>query len=380
MRNSFFIVAPELATVGQTSRAYLQRWVVILLALTCSITSFVLIRTDCRVFKVTDADATESSLTNFSKAVDSFFEDIGLEVPDVESGSNRTDLFTEKWQEYETVRFGPYGYQPVDENLPESEQEQCIPFADVVGDFEMTPAEEDYILIMWTLNALTAPCGFIGILFAMVELCFCVFYPSVIAGAIFLAMAACTETAWLFMYVLDHRTCFAAQTCFVDVNFWVYIFVIGGFFFSSNLLIFGLRTYPWCCRKNRDPDHCKVVDAEVLSEEEIYIQQAKWDARRNKDPESYLYDDGSVQSETSYSTLKEQLQDAQRKLAQCDKDRAMAIARAERAEAMLKVFEQRKRESTVVKFEEPKIQKDAASVVTNEDDYVDAVAYTGQDE
>lgn len=31
MKNSFFIVAPELATVGQSSRAYLQRCVVTVL-------------------------------------------------------------------------------------------------------------------------------------------------------------------------------------------------------------------------------------------------------------------------------------------------------------------------------------------------------------
>ncbi len=355
----------------------------IILALVCCVTSSVTSLTSCQLFKVVPEDReAESSLTNFSKAVDNFFDDFGFGVSSIDSG-NRSRFFYEEWEKYDAVTFGAMGYQPIGNAVPESERGKCIPFLNYADEIFLTEEEATYYYIMYIFAYLTVPFAAIGILCAMVELCFCVFYPSVIAGAIFLSTAACTESVSLLMYVIDHRSCFAGERCFVSRDFWVFLFVIGGFFFSSNLLIFGLRTYPWCCRKNRDPDHCKVVEAEVLSEEEIYQQEQKWDARRNKDPESYINDDyfdESAHSETSYTTLKHQLQDAQRKLAQSDKDYAIAIARAERAEAMLKVFEQRKRESTVVKFEEPKIQKDTASVVTNEDDYIDAVAYTGEDE
>lgn len=64
--------------------------------------------------------------------------------------------------------------------------------------------------------------------------------------------------------------------CFLTSNFYVYLFVIGGFIFSSCLLFFGQRTYPWRLRKNRDPDNCGVVDAEIVSQKETQEQHAKW--------------------------------------------------------------------------------------------------------
>ncbi len=345
---------------------------IVLALAACSVSTFNL-WVDCRIFRVKEAGNDESSIRNFTVNLDAFFQ--GYAIDEIGTSENRTEKGAEEWEGFEEFKFGIRAYQRIDTDKKYNEQEECRDF-DSETVF-LTEAEANFYQIVWLLSLLTVPCGIIGVLCAMVELFCCVFYPSVICGAIFLSMAACTETAWLVMYVFDHRSCIIDRNCFVDVSFFAYLFVIGGFFFSSNLLIFGLRTYPWCRRKNRDPSHCKVVEAEILSEDEILRQQEKWDALMNLDPESTLYDDYSVRSETSHGKLRNELQNAQTNLERSEQERLEAIARAEKAEAMLRAYEQKRRDSAVVKFREP---KDAASVVTNESDYIDAVAYTSGEE
>lgn len=140
---------------------------------------------------------------------------------------------------------------------------------------------------------------------------------------------------------------FADERCSFDTNFYTYCFVVVGFFFSSCLLIFGLRTYPWCLRKRRSPTNCRVVEAKELTEEEILNESQRWSSGRTQRPKSLeseeetieFYDE-SIKPETmeSYQELKDKLDEINRKLLQSEQDYRKAIARAKTAESLLETY------------------------------------------
>ena len=144
---------------------------------------------------------------------------------------------------------------------------------------------------------------------------------------------------------------FADERCSFDTNFYTYCFVVAGFFFSSCLLIFGLRTYPWCLRKRRSPTNCRIVEAKELTEEEILNESQRWSSGRTQRPKSLeseeetieFYDE-SIKPETmeSYRELKDKLDETNRKLLQSEQDYRKAIIRAKTAESLLETYSRAK--------------------------------------
>lgn len=111
------------------------------------------------------------------------------------------------------------------------------------------------------------------------------------------------------------------------------MFVVGGFFFSSCILIFGQRTYPWLLRKNRDPNNCKNVDPEVIiiEEEDDYYE----DEEINMNSSESSSDSFSL---GTYNKLENELMEAKQTLLESEEKLLVAIDRAEKAEAMVRAF------------------------------------------
>ena len=134
---------------------------------------------------------------------------------------------------------------------------------------------------------------------------------------------------------------FTERRCYLGSNFWGYLLIVGGYFFSSCLLIFGLRTYPWCLRKKRSHNNCKIIEPEILSEEEILEQEHRWSSilgKSSRYSDLELFDNKSAPMEESYSDLKNKLDETHRKLVQSEEECRGAIARAEKAEALLEAY------------------------------------------
>ena len=148
--------------------------------------------------------------------------------------------------------------------------------------------------------------------------------------------------------------------CFVGPSFWLDIFTLCGYFTASCFLIFGPRTYPWLLRKSRDPDNCKVIDPEILSEKEIQKPEEKW--RTIVDPgelaeaiREFELERGISQTDLitsgemtgnlipleAYLTLKHELNGANQKLVQYEEECLQALNRAEKAEAKLREYTNR---------------------------------------
>ena len=233
MQGPFNIVAPEIASVGQSKIAYFQRYeeqwfiniiynsstlfslillaviallftecrfMVILLGLTCCAISYFNWYRDCRVFKVVTFLPTESlnDDSNFSETLVIIFEDL----VGVDSIANETlfdDDFVEK---YETIAFGGHSFKKLDLDAEQNDREQCIEYDEA---FPRDDDEEFHYGLIGFLAFLTPILGLVGTFLASIEMLFFVFYPSVILGSICLALAACTELIWLLMFAVDLR-------------------------------------------------------------------------------------------------------------------------------------------------------------------------------
>ena len=179
------------------------RFVAIALGLTCIGLSLFNWYFDCRVFVlIVDVQRHQynSTLKNFTKSVDGIFNAFGVDsVPNV-----RTEFFNdEQWSEFDVVFFGVHSFTPVDSDDAIMREFACIEYVDI--GLELTGQEQTYYNWVNVLAHLTPSFGFLGVVCATVEMFFCVFYPSIIAGAIFLSLAAFTEMTWLAMYVVDLR-------------------------------------------------------------------------------------------------------------------------------------------------------------------------------
>ena len=195
---------------------------------------------------------------------------------------------------------------------------------------------------------------------------------------------------------------FADERCSFDTNFYTYCFVVAGFFFSSCLLIFGLRTYPWCLRKRRSPTNCRIVEAKELTEEEILNESQRWSSGRTQRPKSLeseeetieFYDE-SIKPETmeSYRELKDKLDETNRKLLQSEQDYRKAIIRAKTAESLLETYSRAKsnasnstsnnddgnQKTPIVVFEDnDEDEEDATKPLEEEDDSIVQLSLASQ--
>lgn len=338
MRGPLNVVAPEIASVGQSNTAYFQRFMVISLGLTsCAISYFNWSR-DCRVFKVV-TDTSIGSIddeSNVSETIAIIFEDL----VGADSIANKTLLADDFVEKYGAVAFGGHSFKLKDLNEKQSDSEQCIEYDEA---FVLDPDEDFHYSLIGILAFLTPILGLAGVFCASIEMLFLVFYPSVILGSIFLSLAACTELVWLLMFTVDLRYCFSDSFCSFDVNFYSYCLVVVGFFFSSCLLIFGLRTYPWCFRHRRTPTNCPVVEAKELTEEEILQEYHRWRSGSKSlesEEETIEFYDGTIKPETmkSYQELKHKLNETNLKLFRSREACRKAIARAEKAESLLETY------------------------------------------
>ncbi|VEU40199.1 unnamed protein product [Pseudo-nitzschia multistriata] len=271
MPNQFFITSPEIATVGQSGQAYLQRTVVIVLAVACIGINIFNLRADCRLVLFTwtvDLNAYELERTaNVTNTVSDVLGVVGIQLDNSNRNFDILDYYVEG---DDGLYFGLNGFAFVNSKSSEywNKKYKCVPF-DSLPETKITMTEEDvkFFDSIKTVAILSSYFGFAGVLCAFVEFLFCVFYPSVIAGSVFLALAAFMNCVYLLLYYLGSVECFTAGMCKPDLNFFSYLFTTGGFFFASCLLVFGFRTYPWFLRKNRDPANCKVVEADIVDEE-----------------------------------------------------------------------------------------------------------------
>jgi len=100
----------------------------------------------------------------------------------------------------------------------------------------------------------------------------------------------------------------------MSLGFWAHCFVMGGYFFCSCLILFGLRTYPWCKRKNRDPRYCKTIEAEIIDPETlIALSQA---AKGNEEEEEEAPEYSRFVSIEAHQQLEEELADTKQKLSE----------------------------------------------------------------
>lgn len=229
MRGPLNVVAPEIASVGQSNTAYFQRYVyrllfvrnlscdfcyssnpltkmlfsrfmVISLGLTsCAISYFNWYR-DCRVFKVV-TDTSIRSIDDESNVLETIaiiFEDL----VGADSIANKTLLGDDFVEKYGAVAFGGHSFKLKDLNEKQSDSEQCIEYDEA---FVLDPDEDFHYSLIGVLAFLTPILGLAGVFCASIEMLFLVFYPSVILGSIFLSLAACTELVWLLMFTVDLR-------------------------------------------------------------------------------------------------------------------------------------------------------------------------------
>mmetsp|Transcript_13521 Transcript_13521/g.30146 ORF Transcript_13521/g.30146 Transcript_13521/m.30146 type:complete len:380 (+) Transcript_13521:146-1285(+) len=340
---SFLTRSPEIATVGESTQAYLQRFVVIALSTYClyfSVYNYVM---DCRLLEISrDGPIVESELLGeVTDSIAQIMDAVGVNTVEIDESFCEDTTITNPWEcqteDKDLFLYGLQGYTFVVESELENAAAffwgpyQCTSWSWLEDPtrLEQGSSYYNYTVSLHVLSVL-APCfGFIGIMCTLAETWFFVFYPSILLGTISLALASACIIAMVctaLFYENSVIECLMSTQCSLGVNFYTYIFSSFGFIFSSCLLLMGKRAYPWCLRKNRDPAHCKSIDAEVLDE--------------GNDVESDYGTAVMKEEESTVEQLERDLEDTKEKLFVSEEKLLDALYRAEKAEAALRTQSQ----------------------------------------
>lgn len=367
---AFLTGSPEIATIGESSQAYLQRLLVIALSSYCmyfSVYNYVL---DCRLLEISKAGAIveNDQLGEVAESIGQIMDAVGANAVQIDETFCEDTTITNPWEcqteDKDLFLYGLQGYTFV----VEAELENAAAF--FWGPYQCTSWSwlEDptrleqgssyyYYTVSLHVLSVLAPCfGLIGIMCTLVETWFFVFYPSIVLGTLSFALAAACTIAMVctaLFYEKSTMECLISTQCSFGVNFYTYIFSAFGFIFSGCLLMMGKRAYPWCLRKNRDPAHCKSIDAEVLDEA--------------NDVESDYGTEAMKDEESTFEQLERDLEDKKEKLFMTEKLLSDALYRAEKAEAALRT--QRQDNSPGQYRREPNGTKEAARPGLRDDSF-----------
>jgi len=313
MGDQTFITSPDLPKVAQANQAYLQRAVVILLAIICTALSAADFRHGCDILKL---DLTGNDLNDNQELaeVSGALEEL---LGAFQSGVGDTEIVYD--DEFESnlngVLFGSQAFALIYPN--DEDPTTCYKYADAEEagvTINVTQRGLSYRTWAGSIGILSPVLGLLGVLCAMVEFLFCVFYPSVVAAGILFAGAAIADGVMLLMLMLEGLDWWRQKMMTLSIGFWVHCFVMGGYFFCSCLILFGLRTYPWCKRKNRDPRYCKTIEAEIIDPETLLaLSQA---AKGNEEEEEEAPEYSRFVSIEAHQQLEEELADTKQKLSE----------------------------------------------------------------
>jgi UPF0716 family protein affecting phage T7 exclusion len=348
-RESFFTCNPPIATPRESAQAYLQRFVVVILALVCISITWILSLNDCRLYVFdlsSDPDTSfETGLQNITNTSDQILGALGLTSNFFDRGwFSDLDWSPESGNNALFVGMERYAIHNMEAYEEDPNTLECLLYSDYF-DAEAAFELDKINFIIGGFISATPYLGTFGVLFAMVESFFRVFYPSVIIGSILLALAGMTDAIALLLVITDARVCFARGFCRVQNDFLEYVFAMGGFFFCSCGLIFGLRTYPWFLRKNRDPSRCKVVEAEI-----VHDYENDFDERQQQVQPSSLRRTPDIPTE-EYQQLKQELETIKLQLVQSQEELEDTKRRAEKAESLLRAGKGARFVSSVLKEE-----------------------------
>ena len=187
------------------------------IAIACLVFSFDTLYSDCRTFKVykdeqttttTSSATTADSSSDADDPVDGFHQTVTAMLSvfgnDSVASFRMSNIDEDTWEESEAVFFGVTGFAFVDYDEATwlgVQRYECHDFVRYDDDDAISAGEERYYTAIRVLQTAVPYLGITGMVLASIELFCCHWYPTVVAGAFFLAVAGCCELTYLILYV-----------------------------------------------------------------------------------------------------------------------------------------------------------------------------------